>query len=189
MVIQRKDREILEFIDKFYCVTTTHIMKEFYNNQSQSRFLTNRKMTKLYKNKQIKRDRELFEDYVYYSKKSSQQQHHLIVADFYFKLMEYDGRLLQYDVEVVMEGLRPDAVVKYDLNGDIYLFCVEVHISNNKPDIMKYEQLYISGKYKQYFEWFPIVVFISNKKVSFENSKLPFIKIQTDLSDYEKIFI
>jgi hypothetical protein len=188
MVLQEKDKEILAFIDKFHCVTTTHIMKVFYPHQNQARFLTNRKMNKLIKNNLIKRDRELFNDYVYYCKKTQQQLHHLIVADLYIKFLECQGKLLDFDLEVNCSNIRPDAIVKYELNGDIYLFCFEVHLSNNKADIIKYEELYLTGKYKNYFEWFPIVIFISDKKVNYEG-KLPMIIIKTDLSDFDKIFI
>ncbi len=192
MVLQEKDREILSFIRKFHCVKTKHIMMEFYNECKQARYLTCRKMKKLWEGKFVKRNRNLFEDYIYYFNKSKQERHHLIVADLYFKLKEC-GKLDCFDVECVIEDIRPDTVCKLEYGKDEYWFCFEVHLSNNdyKDSIEKYKNLYYSGMWKKYFEWFPIVVFISDKGIKLEDDKdrLIFIKIDEDLENIEDIFI
>lgn len=109
----------------------------------------------------------------------------------YFKLKEY-GKVTEFEVENVIEDIRPDAVCKFEYGKDEYLFCFEVHLSNNdyKDSLGKYERFYCNGKWKEYFEWFPVVVFISDKGIRFEeDSNLIFIKVDEGLSNLKDIFI
>jgi hypothetical protein len=184
------DKKILSFIDKFHAADTKQIQRVFYKSQKQGRFLCERKLRKLYERKLIKRHRiVLNEPYIYYYTKSKQMTHHLIVTELYCNLSDCEGKIINFEVEKVIEDIRPDAICQFELNGDIYQYCFEVHISNNNFDQIKYERFYKSGTWKKYFKIFPAIVIISDRKINIKDTKLIFIQIGTELEDIDKMFI
>jgi hypothetical protein len=184
------DKKILSFIEMFHAANTKQIQRAFYKSQKQGTFLCERKLRKLYERNLLKRHRiVLNEPYIYYFTKSKQITHHLIVTELYCNLLEHKGNIISFEVEEVIEDIRPDAICQFELNGDIYQYCIEVHISNNNFDQIKYERFYRSGAWKKYFKIFPAIVIISDRKVNLKDTKLIFIQIGTAFKDIDKIFI
>ena len=184
------DKKILSFIDKFHAANTKQIQRVFYKSQKQGMFLCKRKLLKLHNKKLIKRHRtNLNEPYIYYHARSKQIAHHLIITALYCNLLENEGNILSFEVEKEIEDIRPDAICQFELDGDIYQYCFEVHISNNSFDQNKYERFYKSGSWKKYFKIFPAIVIVSDKVVNLKDTKLIFIQVDLDLNEIEKIFI
>lgn len=96
-------------------------------------------------------------------------------------VMTFNGK--KYTMELFNEKVNYDINSDKSLNRNIQLnYYYALHKMTSD------EELYLTGNYKNYFDWFPIVVFISDKKINYEG-KLPMIIIKTDLSDFDNIFI
>lgn len=189
MILQERDKKILEFVEKFKVVTTSHIEKEFFAGNKQSARIARRRLKKLYDNKFLKRERNnINAEYIYYFRKPIQIRHQLLVIDFYQAIKKY-GKIIEFTPEKTMEDIRPDAVCKIARDNHLHLFCVEIELSNNTFNQTKYEQFYASREYKKWFQVFPKVIIISNRIINIKESKIKFIQISTDLIEIQKIFI
>lgn len=188
MILQERDEKILEFIKKFKVVTTSQIEKEFFSKHKQSARLARRRLKKLYDAKLIKRERSHINyEYVYYFEKPKQIRHQILVVDFYQAVKQY-GRIIEFTPEKSMANIRSDAICKIARNNQLHLFCVEVELSNNGFNQDKYEDFYISREYKKWFQVFPKVVVVSDKKVNIHPSKIRYIQLSTEMEGIESIF-
>lgn len=188
MILQARDKKILEFIEKFKVATTSQIEKEFFIKHKQSARLARRRLKKLYDAKLIKRERSHINyEYVYYFEKPKQIRHQVLVVGFYQAVKKH-GKIIEFTPEKGMGGIRPDAVCKIAKNNHLHLFCIEVELSNNGFNQDKYEQFYISREYKKWFPVFPKVIIVSDKKINVTPSKIKYIQISTDMEGIESIF-
>ncbi len=135
------------------------------------------------KDSDIKREKDpLTGQYIYFTKKA-QLQHKLLRTEFYCRLLNGPGRLLQFEPEYTIDNVRADAFAAYEYKGKGYLMFVEVQLCNSPVDIAKYERLYYSRNWK--FPVFPRLVVVTDKKVE-NNSRLTVKVIPTNLSNWEE---
>lgn len=188
MILQERDKAILDFIERFKAATTSQIAREFFHSNSQAEALARRRLKKLCDEKLLKRERNnINAEYVYYTKKSAQMAHQLILVDFYLQIKRY-GQLIEFTPEKVMGDIRSDAVCKIVRGNLLHLFCVEVELSNNNFNQQKYETFYSTREYKKWFEVFPKIIIICDKNIKVEPSRLRFVQVPTTLEGLEVIF-
>lgn len=189
MVLQKRERQLLEFIDTFGAATTTQLQRLFYTDmkgQSARRKAQDR-LLQLHKNKYLKRDRsDLNSEYVYYQKKTQFVNHQTLLVDVYLALRSFKGEILEFTPEVVMGEIRPDAKVMFDDGELTHIFLVEIH-RNNVFNQEKYETFYLSKVWKVYFQVFPKILIVSDKKINWKPSKLPYIQVPYSLDGLKKI--
>lgn len=130
---------------------------------------------------------------VYYTKKA-QLRHKKLVAEFYIRLMEGPGKILEFETEFTVGGgitgagsLRTDALAAYEVAGKVRLFCLEVHISNNKLDLAKYERICLGPDW--IYPCLPVIVVVSDRQVKDRRLRggIEVVQVGTDYSDFEKI--
>jgi len=186
-VITPTEQKVLDFLETFNCATTSQITKLFYNTKypyNKSR----RRLKILYDDKHVKRVRNSINmEYVYYLRKNNQFNHSLILTEFYVRLQELT-EIDKFEVEQPYGNIRPDAMAICGYRGFTHYFFVEVHISNNKFNQDKYISYYGSLEWKKYFDVFPKVIIVSDKKVDLRSTNLKFIQIQTNCEDIKNIF-
>lgn len=190
MIKNERVMKILEFIDKFKVCDVTHIARLYYRNNKYSVQDAQLKLTKLVKEKTLKRIRsDINSRYIYYcGKEPAQIQHKLLITELYVRLVQEWG---ENNIEIITEytqikGMRPDAFIKAIYNRRMYYYFVEVHISNNHFNFEKYENLYISGMYTTIFPVgvFPNIIIISDRKIEPPiKSSLNYIIINKDFSN------
>lgn len=195
MVIKNERvQRILDLIDKFKVCDVTQIARLYYKNNKYSIQDAQLKLSRLVKEKTLKRIRnDINSRYIYYSGKDPAQiQHKLLITEIYVRLAQEIG---ESNLEIILEytqvkGIRPDAFIKVVHNRRIYYFFVEVHISNNPFDFQKYENTFISKTYTNVFPEgvFPSIIIISDKKVDHIKSPLRYIVIDKDFSNLHKVF-
>jgi hypothetical protein len=170
------------------CATTSQIYRMFYTPHKQGKLICRRDMTKLHKSKKVKRERsDLNTEYVYYVNKNNQFNHSLILTEFYVQLHKL-AEIDKFEVEQPYGHIRPDGMCICGYKGFTHYFFIEVHISNNKFNQDKYIAYYGSHEWKQYFDVFPKVVIISDKKINLQPTNLKFIQIPTNCDDIKNIF-
>lgn len=180
MIITQRDRKVIEFIEAMNCVSTKTIYELFY----PSLRVAQNRLKLMTENKIVKRDRDhLTSQYYYYINNKPKQVHHnLLLANFYKELSK-KATIEVFKKEFVIEDIRPDALVIYTVNGKSYIAFVEIELSN-QPDIPKYEALFKSGKYKEYFKGvFPLIYYVTDKTIP--DTKLKVIKISEDMNDFK----
>jgi hypothetical protein len=162
------------------CATTSQIYRLFYTPHKQGKLICRKDMTKLYKSKLVKRERShLNTEYVYYMNKNNQFNHSLILTEFYVRLHEL-AEIDKFEVEQPYGNIRPDGMCICGYRGFTHYFFIEVHISNNKFNQDKYISYYGSLEWKKYFDVFPKVIVISDKKIDLKPTNLKFIQIPTN---------
>lgn len=186
-MITPTDQQVLDFLEVFNCATTSQLTKLFYNTKypyNKSR----RRLKILYDDKHIKRERNSINmEYVYYLKKNNQFTHSLILTEFYVRLHEL-AEIDKFEVEQPYGHIRPDGMCICGYRGFTHYFFVEIHRSNNKFNQDKYISYYGSLEWKKYFDVFPKIIIISDKKISLQPTNLKFIQIPTNCDNIKNIF-
>lgn len=181
MMVTAKDKEVLQFIEKFKVATTSTISELYYHNLKW----TQRRLKKLYDNKYLKRERDHFtSEYYYYIRKTRQLRHDLLLTNFYREMNKIVDIEL-FEKEFTIENMRADGLIAYRHKNKGYIAFVEVQIANIPLDVEKYESLYKSGKYKKYFPVFPLIYAITDKKIP--NTTLKVIRINEDMSNLREV--
>ena len=124
---------------------------------------------------------------VYYTKRA-QLRHKRLVAEFYIRLKEGPGQILEFETEFTVGGdtagaLRADALAAYEVKGKVRLFCLEVHISNNKLDLAKYERVCLGPDW--IYPCLPVIVVVSDRqrKVKRLRRGIEAVRIGTDYGE------
>ncbi len=178
MVVTERDRKVITFIDEFKVATTDTIHELFYPSLK----IAQRRLRLLTENNLLKRDRDHFTaQYYYYTNKPRQLRHCLLLTDFYRELNKR-VKIKLFRKEFPIEDIRPDGFVVYEVNGQNYIACVEIELSNI-PDIGKYERLYKGESYKKYFNGvFPLIYYVTNKDIP--GTTLKIIQVNEDISNF-----
>lgn len=180
MIVTNRDKEVLLFIEKFKVATTDTIWQLFYPSLRVSQT----RLKLLHDNKLIKRDRDHFtSQYYYYIRKPRQLRHDLLLTDFY-REMDRKAEIELFKKEFTIGDIRSDGLIAYKNNHKRFIAFIEVQISNTPLDIKKYEKLYKTKLYKNYFPAFPLIYAITDKSIPSTNLKI--IKINEDMSNLKK---
>jgi hypothetical protein len=182
MVVTDRDRRAIDFITRMHCVSTKTIHELFY----PSLRVAQNRLKLMTENRLIKRDRDHFTSQFYYYAESKPKQvyHNLLLTEFYKELSKI-ATIEIFKKEYTIEDIRPDALVVYTIHGKSYIAFIEVELSNI-PNIVKYERLYKSGNYKQYFNnIYPLIYYITDKNIP--DTKLKVVKINEDMSNFKEV--
>ncbi len=101
--------------------------------------------------------------YVYYlGNPVKNWDHRLKITDFYAKYASY---FVNWQLEAIIGGLRADCLLDIQIHSRMYLIALEVELVGI-ANIKKYEDLYMSGKWRSFLPVFPIVCVSGNFKQS-----------------------
>lgn len=189
-MVTERDDIALKLINDFGVATTSQLDRLAYNNTR----VCQRRLASMTQSGIIFRSPNLYsKEYLYSSSKTvnpKQLKHKLIRTEFYLKLLEI-ANITNLLVEPQIGNLRPDALIvcKHKKTGKGLFFALEVEISNNRINSLKYETFldrHYDSVFKQGKEFFT-VVYITHKtlpKVDYRT-----IKLSSDLDDIERIFV
>jgi hypothetical protein len=120
--------------------------------------------------------------YVYYAGKVRQLEHKRLVTEFYCRLHEGGGEVLEFIPEYSVGGLRADAYAEYAVGDRVYHFALEVQISSAFFDAQKYLDLYHAPSWP--WPTFPRVLVVSDRKQRFPEGPR-FFQVGTDYEGWE----
>lgn len=187
-MITPRDQQVLDMIELLNVAKVSQIYRMFYSSLKQGQQTCRKRMKKLYDDKLIKREHShLNTEYVYYVNKNNQFNHSLILTEFYVQLHKL-AEIDKFEVEQPYGNIRPDGMCICGYRGFTHYFFIEVHISNNKFNQDKYISYFGSLEWKKYFDVFPKVIVISDKKIDLKPTNLKFIQIQTNCENINKIW-
>jgi len=164
MILMERDKKIIEFIDMCPAGSDT-LEKMFFTGKRTC----NERLRKLFDYGYIKRYRNnVNENYIYYvRRKPVQLKHCNYISKIYAWILDQGYFIEKFKREVAIENIRADALFKLNDNDNEGYLILEVEISNNNINskLMKYEDLYLSRKYKIYFDAMPKLLYVSDQKV------------------------
>lgn len=187
-MLTQREVDILQYIGKFKVASTSTIKRLFFKD-STLRYcqIRLRLLTKDYN--ELNRDRHsISNEYSYYiGARPKQFSHKLMLTEFHKNIVDY-VKVIQLDTEVNIGNVRPDGLLAYQVEDKKGIAFVEIDLSPNslKEKIAKYELLYSSGDYKEYFPVFPDLIIVSNRKVP-TSDKIKIIPVKADFSDITNI--
>lgn len=183
MIVTERDKRVIKFIEDNKTATTNTIADIFYPCLR----VAQHRLKLLTENKVLKRHRDNYtSQYYYYIRKPKQVRHSLLVTDFYNELNKI-AKIELFKTEFTIEDIRADAFIAYEINNKKRIAFLEVQISNAPLDVEKYEKLYKSRKYKNYFPAFPVIIAVTNKNIPKTNLKV--IKVNENIENLRGIMI
>lgn len=165
MILMERDNKIIEFLEM--CPADSETINRLYFAGKRT---CNERLKKLTEYGYLKRWRSnVNSNYIYYIKRKPLQIEHCnYIAKSYLWIQEQGYKVERFKREVAIENVRADALAKINNQGKDGYLIVEVELSNNNVNrkIMKYEDLYLSHKFKKYFDVMPKLLYVSDQGVN-----------------------
>ena len=195
MIITDRDRLIINYIDKVKYATTKNIAELFFNTGSKNYYINAiNRLKKLVsygkiKSKAITTNKHGRPMTIYFIEgdiDKSNIKHALALANLSAALVVNNVDILSLQSEVYIgKKIRADAIYKVNYNGKNRLFVVEFDITK-KFTITKYEYLYKTEEWREYFKKFPRIVSISDNKPKKSNI-INVIYVDSNLNNIENL--
>lgn len=164
MILQERDNKIIDFL--IMCpADSDSICKLFFTGKRTC----NERLRKLVDYGYIKRWRSnVNSNYIYYIKRKPMQIEHCnYIAKSYIWILEQGYIIEKFKREVSIDTIRADALIKIKSGSKEGFLILEVELSNNNTDkkLMKYEDIYLSRRYKKYFDTMPKLLYVTDHNV------------------------
>lgn len=180
MILTRRDLDIINFLEEYRIASTSTLQYLFFPSLRSCQI----RLKTLYENKKINRARlTMNNDYIYYVKKPYGITHDLLVTEFYRELMK-NSTVLNWAIQRKIGNIIPDAIFAFKIGDRQRLGVLEVEISHKGFDFEKYETMYRTGAYKEFFPIFPTVYVVGKNIKTPKISQIKYVVIKTDLSDF-----
>lgn len=198
--MRARDRQIIEALEKFKVLKRDHIAQMFYSHCKKPETNVNHALLRLKNRGYIECVSKTFEQNIYFPsptkiKKNSQKiNHYLMIADIYLQMKKYyDVKLFEIEPYIQEFKLIPD--IQAIWGGSIWW--VEAQNSSYTAKQMhdklsKYEELYLSGKYKEFHfqhkdkKFFPHVLIIGQTKYNVDNYSFRIFQAES-IDDFMKV--
>lgn len=174
MILTKRDKGILKFIEEFGSITINQCSKIFFKDCKRNYYQARRRLKLLSDSGYLKRFRkDMRSESVYYLEKRL-SVHDLKVLDVYAEFINLGTKIKCFKQEYVIptgeKNYRADAVIEFDYKGYWNTILIEVdytHFTSQKKLIDIYNSNYFQEKYKKYDDdIFPTVIilrpFLSN---------------------------
>jgi hypothetical protein len=190
-----KDK-ILDTIEMFQCMRTDQVAKLIYRGYSEGLRQAQGKLKVLIDRKYLSRWREHQNaKYIYFlmGQKPKQLNHQLSIVDFYANLSDFvqiDRFDMQKELRYSESKLVPDAYLEFLYKGYKYRYFLEVQLSNNPIDFLKYEryQRSLAWQSQLHSDVFPRVVIMCKRKIDMpQGSKVTFMQIGLDCKEIQTL--
>lgn len=182
-MITQKDQEIINHALN-YGLTVRQCAKIFYTDRYP--MVSAQKRLKILHDRDILQRFKVWETNEYvYGKECS--RHQIYRMDFYSELFKI-ATITDFKPEYSICGVRPDAYIRFKLNGDRILF-LEVDL-NNKTNMKKYDDLYTyhNQEVRKTLGTFPQIVIMSHYKPKY-SGQLKISHVDLQLSSLKNIFV
>lgn len=143
-MITQRDRMIYNHISKYNFATIEQIQKLFFKDQKYGYDVARRRLNLLVKNEYLKSTRNYATNQnIYYISNDYKKVslHSMLLMNYYAELVNSGAEIITFEKEKEFaEGkVRTDGFCIFIFNGFKYYQVIEVHASNNKLNMKKYE--------------------------------------------------
>jgi hypothetical protein len=193
-VITDRDREMLNFVDNYGCITIHQAELMFYKNTNFGYDLARKRLNYLVNIDWLKSYRDKASNLKVFYNDKKYTYHRILALDYYANLVSLGAEMsfFKTEFEWVNGKIRSDAFVGFIFNNKPYWQFVEVITSHNDLNLEKYETLYDTGEVQKLcLGKFPPVILIDNvnRKKDIELQKTKIIKLDFKLNDVAKVLL
>lgn len=193
MIVDRDIDIYNKHFSKYKYGTIKQIEKIFFKEQENGYNIASRRLKELDKAKFIKtyhddvRNRNIYvlnEDKI-----KLPSLHRMILLDTLAELnYSYNVELFEIEREWNDGKIRSDGFTIFTVGTRRYHFFIEVHLSNNYPNLEKYDTLFESGDVQKYLnkDHFPRILFVSDSS-GYQVKHAQVIQIDTMLKNFSSI--
>lgn len=183
IVVTERDKEIKKFLSNVGVCDTRTIHTLFFvgtttrNCQKRLKQLCDIKFIKAYRENVISQN-------VYYSKsKPKNIAHKIVFSKLLAELKQQDIEVLKYRCPFKIGDVIADGLIVAKDRGKVKIYFVEVE-RTKKLNIDKYEALYYSRKWKEFFPVMPGILCITDRKTNTDHAALEIKTCKIDLSNF-----
>lgn len=198
MSITTRDLEIIRHLENGLLINAEIASRLVYHtpNKISSLKIAQRRLTELYKSKQIKRIRNsVTQSYIYYiGKAPTKVNHRLMMASFISHLNTIGFEIEEYQIEYsdLQETyhFRPDIFLVLNYHGERICSLVEIDLTKGFTNMDKYNQLIQDRRngVNMNLPLLPLIIVpVTNQKIDIEKCLVTPIQIYTDFSNIESI--
>lgn len=191
IILKQRDKDIMKFIEKYEGITIQQCGKMFFKNSKFPYDSARLRLKKLYNHKYLKRYEFSKNGFLVYCINKSRRLslHKIYLLNFYAEMINQGCKILSFDTEVEYMNckIRPDGVVMYEFNNEIFPLIIEIDLTN-MTSIKKYEALYKTGELQKTYgnDVFPLICIIGYNGDRKSNSFLNVSYLDFDLNDFNK---
>lgn len=184
--LTERDQRIISYLKSVKVANTTTLLILFFSNCNY--YTGVQRLSKLVKEKHIKvfSENVMSENIYYIGQKPRNYKHKLLFSSTMAYLKENQCEILNYKTPLQVGNLIADGYVEVKYNNKMYNLFIENEISK-KLNIAKYEDLYFSRSYKQYWDIFPIIL-CTTSKPAVRSKYLKVIFIKNDKLASKKLY-
>lgn len=181
IVITDRDKKIKEFLEVVKVADTQTISILFFNNSLRG---SQKRLKQLTEIKYIKCFRpSIIEQNIYYSKNKPTNYPHKIAFSKLLAKLKLNGiELLKYKCPYKIGDIISDGLIVIRKNDKVQIYFVEAE-RTKKLNIDKYQELYYSRKWKEFFPIMPSILCISDKNINTKHEVLEIKKCKWNLED------
>lgn len=184
MKITERDIKILEFLKEVNVADTETLSILFFNGSIRR---CNQRLKILKDHKKIKcfRDNILSPNIYYIGRKPANWKHKIVFSQLLGVLQLNNIKILKYRTPFICGSVIADGFIAISIDGVNKIYFVEVERTKNL-DTDKYETLYYSRKWKEFFPVMPSILCVSDKKAS-KSNVLDIKNINLNFDNFEVI--
>lgn len=197
MILTKRDREILRFVEEYGSITIDQCRKIFFKGNKYDYYQSRMRLKLLSDNNILKRYRaDMRSEVVYYLEKRL-SIHDLKVLDVYAELIQLDADIQYFKREYIIDAFkkqyRADALVEFVYNGYWYPLIIEIdytHYTSEKKILDIYNSNYFQKKYKELDEnIFPKILLVRPiiPKEKIKSDLFEVLYIDFELNGFEKV--
>ncbi|MCX7771552.1 MAG: hypothetical protein N2376_00375 [Clostridia bacterium] len=206
-MITDRDKEIVKFFEIFHFGTIKIIEKVFLREQSYAYNIARTRLDNIRKAGYIKTFSDAATGKNIYALNNPEvlkkrcSLHKLIPIEIYAELRSWGVDIKKFDIEKEWDGgkWRSDAITVFDLVDPYtkkirrYHFFIEVMLSNDYPNLEKYDKLYSSGAVQEYLghDFYPkTILLITDRNYNYCGlERCNIIRIETNLNRLVSILV
>lgn len=182
IILTNRDNEIIDFLTKYKCATTSTISDIFFNGSKRP---CTRRLKHLREHHFINSSQEYvaLEQVHYIGTKPTQLKHTCLVASIVSKLYSPEIEIIRAIPEYKIGNVRADLLLVLKVNGNNRIYMVEACNTKNF-DLGKYHKLYTQGAWKGVLPIFPTILVVSDKEIKTSNT-MNIIQFNTRLDNFK----
>lgn len=198
-MITNRDRRIILHLEKYKYATIEHLEKIFFRKPKNSYNIARKRMIEIRKAGYVRvvKNEEINRLVYIYAKENIKppDKHRLLVLDVLANLHKQNFNVQEFVIEKEWLGgkIKSDAFAVFTLENVMnrYQYFVEVHLSNNRLNLDKYDYLFESGEVQKYLgrDIFPRILLITDRNFEYNYKSSKVVKLNTRLDNFATIIL
>lgn len=200
-LITDRDKLIILHLEKYKYATIEQLEKIFFRHQKNSYNIARRRMAEIKKAGYAKAVRDIETNkvvYIYNDEKcKTPDRHRIVILDVLADLHYHGFNVQLFEIEKFWQNgkIRSDAFTVFTLENDNaknrYHYFIEVHFTNHKCNLEKYDELFDTGEVQQYLgrNVYPRIMLVTDRKIDYDLKHSSVIKLNSKLDDFSSIIL